>query len=83
MVEEKHKVRVFSTKTCPYCVSLKAYLDEKGVKYEHIDVAEDKEAGKEMIQKSGQMGVPVTDIDGEIIIGFDKPIINKLLGIKE
>jgi len=82
MTQEK-KVRVFSTKTCPYCISLKAYLDEKGIEHKYIDVGEDKEAAKEMIEKSGQMGVPVTDIDGEIVIGFDKPIINKLLGIEE
>ncbi len=81
--EKKHQVRVFSTKTCPYCVTLKAYLDEKGVKYEDIDVGENQEASKEMIDKSGQMGVPVTDIDGQIIIGFDKPKINQLLDIKE
>ncbi|MFH1460890.1 MAG: glutaredoxin domain-containing protein, partial [Patescibacteria group bacterium] len=69
--------------TCPYCVTLKAYLDEKGFKYEDIDVAENKEAAQEMIDKSGQMGVPVSDIGGEIIIGFDKEKINQLLNIKE
>ncbi len=81
--EKKQSIKVYSTKTCPYCVNLKEYLDEKGVKYEYIDVGEDKEAAKEMIEKSGQMGVPVTDINGEIIIGFDKPKINELLEIKE
>ena len=82
MSEEK-KVRVFSTPTCPYCVTLKAYLKEKGIKYEDINVAEDKVAAKEMIDKSGQMGVPVAEIKGEIIIGFDKEKINKILGIEE
>ena len=77
------KIKVYSTKTCPYCVTLRAYLDEKGIKYEHIDIGEDKEAAKEMIEKSGQMGVPVSDIDGNIVIGFDKPKINELLNIKE
>ena len=80
---EKNKIRVFSTSTCPYCVTLKAYLDEKDFKYEDINVAEDKEAAKEMIEKSGQMGVPVVEINNEIIIGFDKQKINKILGIKE
>jgi len=80
---EEIKIRVFSTPTCPYCVTLKAYLDEKGFKYEDINVAEDKKAAKEMIEKSGQMGVPVSEIKGEIIIGFDKEKINKILGIKE
>ncbi|MFH1461022.1 MAG: glutaredoxin domain-containing protein, partial [Patescibacteria group bacterium] len=69
--------------TCPYCVTLKAYLDEKGFKYEDIDVAENKEAAQEMIDKSGQMGVPVSEIGKEIVIGFDKEKINQLLNIKE
>ena len=81
--EKKHIIKVYSTKTCPYCVSLKAYLDEKGIKYEALDVGEDKEAAKYMIGRSGQMGVPVTEIDDEIVIGFDKPRINELLEIKE
>jgi len=82
-MSEEIKVRVFSTLTCPYCVTLKAYLKEKGIKYEDINVAEDQVAAKEMIDKSGQMGVPVSEIKGEIIIGFDKEKINKILGIKE
>jgi len=80
---EEIKIRVYSTESCPYCVTLKAYLDEKGFKYEDINVAEDKKAAKEMIKKSGQMGVPVLEINEEIIIGFDKVKINKILGIKE
>ena len=84
MVEKKeNKVRVFSTATCPYCVTLKTYLEEKGIEYEHIDVSVDKEGAQEMIKKSGQMGVPVSDINGEIVIGFDKGKINELLEIKE
>ena len=80
---EEIKIRIFSTPTCPYCVTLKEYLKEKGFKYEDINVAEDKKAAKEMIEKSGQMGVPVSEINGEIIIGFDKVKINNILGIKE
>lgn len=76
-------VRVFSTPTCPYCVNLKVYLDEKGIHYEDINVAEDEKAKEEMIRKSGQMGVPVVEIDGQIIIGFDKERISKILGIKD
>ena len=85
MTEEKKqpKVRVFGTEACPYCVTLKAFLDEKGIKYEDINPAEDEKAREEMIEKSGQMGVPVTEIDGEIIIGFDKARISQLLGISE
>jgi len=79
---EKIKIKIFSTSTCSYCISLKAYLDDKGFQYEDINVTGNKKAAKEMIDKSGQMGVPVTEINGEIIIGFDKAKINKLLGIK-
>lgn len=82
-MENQPNIRVFSTSTCPYCVTLKAYLDEKGFKYEDIDVAENKEAAQEMIDKSGQMGVPVSEIGKEIVIGFDKEKINQLLNIKE
>jgi len=81
--EKKHQVKVWSTATCPYCVTLKTYLEEKGIEYEHIDVSVDKEGAQEMIKKSGQMGVPVSDINGEIVIGFDKAKINQLLNIKE
>ena len=80
---EEIKIRIFSTPSCPYCVTLKEYLKEKEFEYEDINVAEDKEATKEMIEKSGQMGVPVSEIKGEIIIGFDKVKINKILEIKE
>ena len=76
-------IRVFSTPSCPYCVTLKAFLDEKGFPYEDIDVAKDDKAREEMIQKSGQMGVPVVDIDGQIIIGFDKKKISQILNIKD
>ncbi|MBU2564437.1 glutathione S-transferase N-terminal domain-containing protein [Patescibacteria group bacterium] len=73
------KVRVFSTPTCPFCVTLAEYLKEKGVEFEYIDVSVNEQAQKEMIDKSGQMSVPVIEIDGEIVIGFDQDKINKLL----
>ncbi len=76
------KVKIYSTPTCPYCVTLKEYLKDKGVEFEDLNVAVDLQARKEMVDKSGQMGVPVVDIDGEIIIGFDKEKINKILKIK-
>jgi len=81
--KEQPAIRVFSTPSCPYCVNLKQYLDEKGFKYEDIDVAEDEKAREEMISKSKQMGVPVAEINGEIVVGFDKAKIDQLLGIKE
>ncbi len=79
--KSQHTIRIFSTEACPYCQTLKAFLDEKGVEYEDINVAEDEQARQEMIDKSQQMGVPVTEIDGEIIVGFDKEKISQLLGI--
>ena len=84
----EHKVKVYSTKTCPWCHKVKDFLNdkkvkellqEKNVKFENIDVGVDQKAANEMVEKSGQMGVPVTDIDGKIIVGFDKGAIEKAL----
>jgi glutaredoxin 3 len=75
------KVIIYSTPTCPYCVFAKNYLDEKNIKYEYIDVSANEEKAQEMVEKSGQNGVPVIDIDGKIIIGFDKGAVDKELGI--
>jgi glutaredoxin-like YruB-family protein len=75
------KVKVYSTQTCPYCHQLKDYLKEKNVDFEDIDVGSNPAKAQEMIDKSGQMGVPVSDIDGEIIIGFDVDAINKKLNL--
>ncbi len=77
------KIRIFSTPTCPYCQTLKEYLKEKGFEFDDIDVSQDIDARNEMIERSGQTGVPVVDIDGQIVIGFDKERINNILGIKE
>jgi len=82
-MENQPKIRVFSTPSCPYCFTLKEYLKERGFDFEDIDVASNKEALEEMSQKSGQMSVPVVDIGGEMIVGFDKEKINKLLNIQE
>ena len=79
---KEHNITIYSTQTCPYCVQLKNYLKDQGFKYKDIDVSKDEEKAEEMIEKSGQMGVPVADIDGEIIIGFNKEKIKKILGIK-
>ena len=73
------RIKVYSTPTCPYCHMLKDWLREKNVDFEDIDVASDHEAAKEMIGKSGQMGVPQIEINGKIIVGFNKPAIEKEL----
>ncbi len=77
------KVRVFSTSMCPYCTTLKEFLKEKNIEFEDINVTEDIQAQEEMIKKSKQMGVPVVEIDEEIVVGFDKEKICKLLNIKD
>jgi len=72
-------VKVYSTKTCPWCHKAKDFLKQKNVKFEDIDVGADKKAAQEMIEKSGQMGVPVLDVNGTIIVGFDKEAIEEAL----
>jgi len=75
------KVTVYSTSTCPYCIRAKQFLKEHKIEFEDIDVSVNQERAQEMIKKSGQMGVPVLDIDGEIIVGFDKAKIEAKLGL--
>ena len=74
-------VKVYSTPTCPYCMKAKQFLKESNVAFEDIDVASNQEKAQEMVEKSGQMGVPVIDIEGEIIVGFDRDRISKALGL--
>ncbi len=76
-------IKVYSTPSCPYCYALKAYLKDNGFDFEDIDVSLSKEKAKEMIIKSGQMGVPVADIDGNIVVGFDREKIDALLGLNK
>lgn len=73
------KPTVYSTPTCPFCMQLKAYLEEKEVDFEDIDVSSDQEKAQEMIKKSGQMGVPVLEVGDEVIVGFDKKKVDALL----
>ena len=77
------KVRVFSTPFCPYCVTLKEFLKEREIGFEDINVTEDKAALDEMIKKSGQTGVPVIEIDNQIVVGFERDKIANLLDIKD
>ena len=75
------KVTVYSTSTCPWCIRVKQFLSENNIPFDNYDVSSDQAKAEEMIQKSGQMGVPVVDIGGEIIVGFDKEKIKTSLGI--
>jgi glutaredoxin-like YruB-family protein len=74
-----HNVTVYSTSTCPYCNAVKEYLDGKGVKYDEVDVSQDQAAAQELVARTGQQGVPQTDIDGEFVVGFDVPKLDSLL----
>lgn len=72
-------VTVYSTPTCPFCKLAKQFLAEKKVAFTNLDVSSDEKAAGEMIKKSGQMGVPVIDVDGKIVVGFQKQILEALL----
>lgn len=74
-------VIVYSTPNCPWCIQLKQFLKENNILFLDWDVSVDKFAADEMVKKSGQMGVPVSDIDGEIVVGFDKEKIKSALGL--
>ena len=78
-----NKIKVFSSPFCAYCTALKEFLKEHNIEFEEFDVSQDDKARDEMIEKSKQMAIPVTEIDGEIVIGFDRGKIINLLGIKE
>ena len=74
-------VKVYGTPSCPFCAKAKQFLKENKVEFEDIDVSANQEKVRELMEKSGQMGVPVLDIEGEIIVGFDKEKIQKALGL--
>ena len=73
---------IYSTPTCVYCNTLKEYLNSKKIEFKEIDVSKDEKELEKMVAISGQMGVPVIDIDGNIVIGFDRAKVDELLNIK-
>ena len=75
------KVKVYSTQFCPWCKKAKEFLKTNKISFEDIDVGADRKAADEMIEKSGQMGVPVIDVNGTIIVGFDQDALKKALKI--
>ncbi|MBU3918349.1 glutathione S-transferase N-terminal domain-containing protein [Patescibacteria group bacterium] len=77
------KVKVYSTPTCPYCDILEEFLQSEGIKFDVVDVSQDKVAQEYIFAKTGKMAVPVIEIDEEIIVGFDRPKIAKLLNLKD
>ena len=75
-------VTIYTTNHCPYCVMAKEYFKKNSVTYKEVNVEDDEKAAEEMIEKSGQMGVPVIEINGQIIVGFNRPAIEKALHLK-
>ena len=73
------KIMIYSTPSCTFCNMAKDFFKKNNIQYEEFNVATDLEKRKEMVQKTGQMGVPVIDIDGSIVIGFDQKLIEKKL----
>lgn len=76
-------VIVYSTPTCTWCHKAKDYLRDHQIEFKEVNVAEDYTAAMEMVQKSGQRGVPVLDINGTIIVGFNQPAIDRTLGLNK
>ena len=75
-------VKVYSTSACPYCHMTKEFLKKNNIEFEDIDVSNDQKAAQEMIEKSGQMGVPVIDVNGKIIVGYNVTTLKETLKIK-
>lgn len=81
-VSKKQNIILYKTKTCPFCHMAEEFFKENKIKYKSIDVGVNQKAAAVMVKKSGQMGVPVMDINGKIIVGFDKSALKKSLGVK-
>ena len=81
MEKRQPKVIMFSTPTCHYCKVAKRYFQEKKIRYTNVDVSRDQKAAEDMRRRTGQTGVPVILINNRPIMGFDKPKINRMLGI--
>ncbi len=75
------KVKIYTTSTCPWCMKTKEFLKANNVKYDEVNVGENDKARNEMFEKSGQFGVPVTDVNGTVIVGYDKEALKKALDI--
>ncbi|HEY9584879.1 MAG TPA: glutaredoxin family protein [Candidatus Paceibacterota bacterium] len=82
MATKTKKVTIYSTPTCVYCEMAKDFFTENGIKYENFDVAADVVKRKEMMEKSGQLGVPVITVDDDLLVGFDEDRLKELLGVK-
>lgn len=75
------RVTVYSTPTCPHCTSLKKYLESMSITYRDVDVSKDQDQAQQLVNRTGQQGVPQTEINGSFVLGFDKNKLNRLLGL--
>jgi glutaredoxin-like YruB-family protein len=82
VMNQQPKVIVFSTPTCSFCTAAKRYFREQNIRFTDVDVSRDQSAARDMLRKTGQMGVPVILINNQPIVGFDKPKIQRLLNLK-
>lgn len=80
--KQQKRVIIFTTPSCPHCNHAKRYLRERGIPFRDVDVSRDPAAARDMIRRSGQQGVPVIDIGGKIVIGFNKAEVDRLLGLR-
>ncbi|MDA8297491.1 MAG: glutathione S-transferase N-terminal domain-containing protein [Actinomycetota bacterium] len=76
-----HRVVVFTTPTCSWCARAKSYLRAQGIRFKEVDVSRDARAARDLVRRTGQMGVPVIEIDGRPIVGFDQRQVDKMLGL--
>ena len=76
-----HRVLVFTTPTCPWCQRAKSYLRSKSIPFKEVDVSRDQQAARDLVRRTGQMGVPVIEIDGRPVVGFDQRQVDRLLGL--
>ena len=75
-------VKIYSTPTCVYCKMAKEFFKKNNIQYQEYNVAEDEKAREEMVEKSHQLGVPVIDVDGEVFVGFNRPELERVLGLR-
>jgi len=80
-VSGTHRVLVFTTPTCPWCQRAKAYLRSRSVPFREVDVTRDAHAARDLVRRTGQIGVPVIEIDGRLVVGFDQRQVDRLLGL--
>ncbi|MEA3407617.1 MAG: glutaredoxin domain-containing protein [Chloroflexota bacterium] len=79
MTKERKRVVVFTAPSCPYCRAVKSYLTQQQVRFKEVDVSRDQRAARDLVRKTGQMGVPVVLIGGRPVVGFNRPKIDELL----